>query len=120
MKFIGWFFRQPLKARLQTTGINASDNEDAGLLDDENDNDIVNIDVKRDINNNTTITMNDNNDNNNAQQKYLFKGKPNLTLIVCALGLLIAYLSWGFFQERIMSHPYTNEYGSEKFVYRLV
>ena len=24
----------------------------------------------------------------------------------CCIGLLIAYLTWGFMQERIMGHPY--------------
>ena len=36
---------------------------------------------------------------------YLFNS-PNITLGLCAIGLLTAYLVWAFMQERIMSHPY--------------
>ncbi|ETO14778.1 hypothetical protein RFI_22591 [Reticulomyxa filosa] len=37
---------------------------------------------------------------------YIVCNSANMTLLCCGLLLLIAYLIWGFFQERIMAHPY--------------
>ena len=117
LPLVGWYFRQPLKNRQSSIPVN---DEELGLLNND-DNDIVNVKLEQDKHNNPKITMQEQNVTppTIATDKYIIPGQKNLTLLLCALGLLVAYLTWGMLQERIMSYEYSDKYGNKsKFVYR--
>ena len=41
-----------------------------------------------------------------STKTYLFNS-PNITLLLCAIGLLVAYLTWGFMQEVYILYIFT-------------
>mmetsp|Transcript_66691 Transcript_66691/g.106000 ORF Transcript_66691/g.106000 Transcript_66691/m.106000 type:complete len:452 (+) Transcript_66691:1-1356(+) len=114
--FLSWFFRQP--QRQQTTA------EEEELVDDSETHSLKQNHVAIDTAPGDTATDTDECTERTTgsssslklsppaaapssppSRKLLF-GDENTTLIVCCIGLLIAYLTWGFMQERIMGHPY--------------
>jgi adenosine 3'-phospho 5'-phosphosulfate transporter B2 len=64
-----------------------------------------------------TSKVNDREENKDQQgSKYRSERKELLHLIGCFLGLLLAYLTWGYLQEAIMTQKYVNSSGhSDRF-----
>ncbi|ETO27889.1 hypothetical protein RFI_09243 [Reticulomyxa filosa] len=126
--FLGWFFRQPYGHRLSST---AADTELVPLT--KNDIQIITglcfffcyskgTTAERKVHGSgEEKTMEDTSNEKHRGARggkrgaadgpmkpgaYLVNNSPQLTLLCCGVLLLLAYLVWGFFQERIMAHPY--------------